>query len=118
MEGWQCPICKKVYSPFVTSCFQCGENNTRISTGTEYITNLLEPSFGECPHFKSESSGLMCRQSSTCDKPCKSVELYNMCKSERENDVNICDSCTNKKCSLQSGVKRTQCDMYESESEV
>lgn len=37
MEGWQCPICKKVYSPFVTSCFQCGNDNIRISTGTDHI---------------------------------------------------------------------------------
>lgn len=35
MEGWQCPICKKVYSPFVTSCFQCGEDNIRTSIGTD-----------------------------------------------------------------------------------
>jgi len=41
MEGWQCPICKKVYSPFVTSCFYCGENNVKTSTGTDYPTKSV-----------------------------------------------------------------------------
>lgn len=44
----------------------------------DYKEQLLYSGFGECPYFKFESSGLMCRQSSTCDKPCKSVELYKM----------------------------------------
>lgn len=48
-------------------------------------TQLLESGFGECPFFTCESSGLMCRQSSTCDKPCKSVELYKM-QAENENE--------------------------------
>lgn len=23
IEGWLCPVCKKVYSPFITECTQC-----------------------------------------------------------------------------------------------
>lgn len=23
-QGWQCPICKRVYSPFTQMCFYCG----------------------------------------------------------------------------------------------
>jgi len=29
-QGWQCPICKRVYAPSVPMCFYCG--NTRITT--------------------------------------------------------------------------------------
>lgn len=24
MQGWQCPICKRVYSPTTPMCFYCG----------------------------------------------------------------------------------------------
>ena len=33
-QGWQCPICKRVYSPFVQMCFYCGEKETQIVTFT------------------------------------------------------------------------------------
>ena len=34
-QGWQCPICKRVYSPFTPCCFNCGaEGRTYTSTGT------------------------------------------------------------------------------------
>lgn len=34
-QGWQCPICKRVYSPFTPCCFSCGaEGKTYTSTGT------------------------------------------------------------------------------------
>ena len=32
-QGWQCPICKRVYSPNTMMCFYCGgECKTGIST--------------------------------------------------------------------------------------
>lgn len=34
-QGWQCPICKRVYSPLTMMCYYCGgEAVTRTSTGT------------------------------------------------------------------------------------
>ena len=27
-QGWQCPCCKKVYSPTTTMCFTCGQQGT------------------------------------------------------------------------------------------
>ena len=34
-QGWQCPICKRVYSPFTPTCFYCGgESVTTTGTGT------------------------------------------------------------------------------------
>lgn len=40
-QGWQCPICKRVYAPFVQKCFYCGEKETQtIQTITS--TNIYE----------------------------------------------------------------------------
>lgn len=34
-QGWQCPICKRVYSPTTIMCAYCGEEGaTKISTTT------------------------------------------------------------------------------------
>lgn len=33
-QGWQCPICKRVYSPLTMMCYYCGEAVTSTSTGT------------------------------------------------------------------------------------
>jgi len=34
-QGWQCPICRRVYSPLTPVCFYCGgESKTWTSTGT------------------------------------------------------------------------------------
>ena len=36
-QGWQCPLCKRVYSPFTPCCFYCGEEGmTKTSTGTDW----------------------------------------------------------------------------------
>lgn len=32
-QGWQCPICKRVYSPHTPCCFYCGaDGTTKTST--------------------------------------------------------------------------------------
>lgn len=25
-QGWQCPICKRVYAPYISMCTFCGDN--------------------------------------------------------------------------------------------
>lgn len=32
MQGWQCPICKRVYSPFTQMCLHCGNQEIRFTT--------------------------------------------------------------------------------------
>lgn len=32
-QGWQCPICKRVYSPLQPMCMYCGNENIKTSTG-------------------------------------------------------------------------------------
>lgn len=34
-QGWQCPVCKRVYAPFVRECSHCERNTvTNIESGT------------------------------------------------------------------------------------
>lgn len=62
----------------LVAMYEQNKNEENDIPNPDYKMQLLESGFGECPFFTCESSGLMCRQSSTCDKPCKSVELYKM----------------------------------------
>lgn len=34
-QGWQCPICKRVYSPTTPMCYYCGNTGT---TTTDTVT--------------------------------------------------------------------------------
>lgn len=40
-QGWQCPVCKRVYSPTTSMCWYCGgDQKVNVSTSTEgIITN-------------------------------------------------------------------------------
>ena len=31
-QGWQCPLCKRIYSPTTYMCFYCGGDKTETST--------------------------------------------------------------------------------------
>lgn len=39
-QGWQCPICKRVYSPSMPMCNYCGELKFTYSTNLAEIVNL------------------------------------------------------------------------------
>ena len=42
-QGWQCPICGRVYSPMTFMCYYCGgEQKTIITVGTSTETNNIE----------------------------------------------------------------------------
>lgn len=40
-QGWQCPICRRVYSPLTSMCLYCGtgEISTSTSTNIETVSN-------------------------------------------------------------------------------
>lgn len=47
-QGWQCPICKRVYAPFVSECWYCGRDTvvTNIdSTGAGVNWSKLYESY-------------------------------------------------------------------------
>ena len=37
-QGWQCPICKRVYSPSTPCCFTCGNDDTTTTSTNGSIT--------------------------------------------------------------------------------
>ena len=37
-QGWQCPICKRVYSPSTTMCYSCGNEKFNVTTTTGEAT--------------------------------------------------------------------------------
>ena len=42
-QGWQCPVCRRVYSPTTTMCLYCGERETTVATdgtGTESLKQI------------------------------------------------------------------------------
>ena len=47
MQGWQCPICKRVYSPFVHMCMYCGnkEVETTILPNTKKLNQERNSEF-------------------------------------------------------------------------
>lgn len=42
-QGWQCPICGRVYSPTTAMCFYCGNQKTVLSTGAIIENNPYAP---------------------------------------------------------------------------
>ena len=39
-QGWQCPVCRRVYAPWMAQCLTCGgERKTYTTSNTEYMTN-------------------------------------------------------------------------------
>ena len=41
-QGWQCPICKRVYSSFTPCCFSCGAEGM-TKTSTDWVEHQKEP---------------------------------------------------------------------------
>ena len=47
-QGWQCPICRRVYSPTTPMCYYCGGNGVvTITTSTNIETPKTEEDFTE-----------------------------------------------------------------------
>lgn len=41
-QGWQCPICKRVYAPNTPMCWYCGGESVTTTTTTSRITSNLD----------------------------------------------------------------------------
>lgn len=50
-EGWQCPICKRVYAPFVITCTHCGKEDTSNADNTIY-TNTIPKNLDDFDYIK------------------------------------------------------------------
>ena len=36
-QGWQCPVCKRVYSPLTPMCFYCGQETETNTTTSDSL---------------------------------------------------------------------------------
>lgn len=34
MQGWQCPLCKRIYGPFIQECLHCNNPHSTLTTTT------------------------------------------------------------------------------------
>ena len=34
-QGWQCPLCKRIYGPFVKECYNCNNRESEIKVTGE-----------------------------------------------------------------------------------
>lgn len=41
-QGWVCPVCHRVYAPNFPWCTVCGNQETTMTTNTEYETKKAE----------------------------------------------------------------------------
>ena len=41
-QGWQCPVCKRVYSPDFPFCTACGNTETYTTTNTQVGSTPLD----------------------------------------------------------------------------
>ena len=69
-QGWQCPICKRVYSPMTMMCYYCGGNeksNVVTSTGEDVYPGYMPPieEWGK----NITGHGYKITASSECQKP-------------------------------------------------
>ncbi len=44
-QGWQCPICKRVYSPQQKMCLYCGDNKLSNETDSSVNTVISSPPY-------------------------------------------------------------------------
>lgn len=69
-QGWQCPICKRVYSPTTAMCYYCGNtetvttNTTMIKTDKEQVGIRLPSGVLYAPELFAGC--LMCDRHETC----------------------------------------------------
>lgn len=42
-QGWQCPICGRVYSPSTAMCYYCGDSHSYVNTTSTSDMNVVYP---------------------------------------------------------------------------
>lgn len=39
-QGWQCPLCKKIYAPHIPECYSCNNRESTITTSNTKDTEI------------------------------------------------------------------------------
>lgn len=81
-QGWQCPICHRVYSPITPMCYYCGNEKYTTTTGTATIDRMSGMpinEWGKSTTTSGESyiinSSSKCNfKNNVCDKRCNDEE--------------------------------------------
>jgi hypothetical protein len=61
-QGWECPKCKRVYSPTTSMCSLCPQNNQgETSTGTTLTVGSSSTSTWFAHNFESDKKGGKCK---------------------------------------------------------
>jgi len=50
-QGWQCPICKRIYAPSTPMCLYCG-GNMKVKTTTSVSIDDMEEDFNTTSSYK------------------------------------------------------------------
>jgi len=56
-QGWQCPVCQRVYSPSTMMCLMCPPKTEVATTSTTYTPFTQVDLDYTCPHGKVLGSG-------------------------------------------------------------
>lgn len=73
-QGWQCPVCKRVYSPFTPCCFYCGEEGMTKTTTTITTSDTEVQNCNTCTHNSGYPSTGRCKG---CDSDFSNYEKEN-----------------------------------------
>lgn len=69
-QGWQCPVCRRVYSPDTVMCLKCGDAETITVTysGTDGTTGSVTHQYKQ-PDI-NDITGFFCDDISFCQEQC------------------------------------------------
>lgn len=53
-QGWQCPICKRVYSPSTPMCFYCSNNSSESNITFAKVEQTLNDTAQKLQKYKEQ----------------------------------------------------------------
>ena len=86
-QGWQCPICKRVYSPFTPCCFTCGAEST-TKTSTDWVEHQKEP-----PSFTTEPSSFTSVSTGYATYTAEDIRTCSYCKHHNKGAGSLRSAC-------------------------
>lgn len=57
-QGWQCPLCKNIYSPTTSMCYSCSSSKVTITSSSDSVGNEIQLPNGTItlPHISRPTS--------------------------------------------------------------
>ena len=73
-QGWQCPICKRVYSPNTPMCWYCGGAAQTTTTASTSLANILNK------HLSQEDKSIYDKMVKEIEEQTEASCPNNVCK--------------------------------------